>query len=117
MEFPKIMGTFVGMPMIRTIVFGVYIGVPYFGKLPSTHPCKTACKVCKASGSIKSHRVARHTGAHETPLQIAVQCASHTSRLRGQALGCRAASVNHIPIPRDPKHTSNGNLNGQENGK
>ena len=27
------MGAILGVPIIRTIVFGVYIGVPYFGKL------------------------------------------------------------------------------------
>ena len=29
-EFPKIRGTFLGVPIIRIIVFGVYIGVPLF---------------------------------------------------------------------------------------
>ena len=34
--FPKIRGTLLGIPIIRTIVFGeLYGGSPYFGKLPS----------------------------------------------------------------------------------
>ena len=33
--FPKIRGTLLGVPIIRTIVFwGLYWGPPYFGKLP-----------------------------------------------------------------------------------
>ena len=32
--FPTISGTFGGLPVIRTIVIGVYIGVPLFEKLP-----------------------------------------------------------------------------------
>ena len=37
--FPKIRGTFLGVPIIRTIVFwGVYWGTPYFGKLPYLSP-------------------------------------------------------------------------------
>ena len=28
------MSTFLGVPIIRIIVFGVYAGVPYLGKLP-----------------------------------------------------------------------------------
>ena len=32
--FPKIRGTFLWVPIIRTIVNWVYIGVPSFGKLP-----------------------------------------------------------------------------------
>ena len=38
-EFPKIRGTFLGVPIIRTIVFlGSILGSPYLGKLPCT--CK-----------------------------------------------------------------------------
>ena len=28
--FPKVKGTFLGVPIIRTIIIGVYIGVPLF---------------------------------------------------------------------------------------
>ena len=34
-EFPKIRGTFLGVPIIRiTIYWGSILGSPYFGKLP-----------------------------------------------------------------------------------
>ena len=33
-ECPNIRGTVLGVPMIRTIAFGVYIGSPYFEKPP-----------------------------------------------------------------------------------
>ena len=32
--FPKIRGTFLGVPIIRIIVFLGLLGSPYFGKLP-----------------------------------------------------------------------------------
>ena len=32
--FPKIGGTFLGVPKMRTTVLGVYVGVPCSGKLP-----------------------------------------------------------------------------------
>ena len=35
LRFPKLRGTFLGVPIIRTIVFWVYIGSPYFRKLPN----------------------------------------------------------------------------------
>ena len=31
--FPKIMGTFLGVPIIRTIVFWVYIGVGWIARV------------------------------------------------------------------------------------
>ena len=35
--FPKIRGTILGVPIIRTIIFwGSMLGSPYFGKLPYT---------------------------------------------------------------------------------
>ena len=37
--FPKIRGTFLGVPIIRTMVFwGLYWGSTYFGKLPNGAP-------------------------------------------------------------------------------
>ena len=55
--FPKIRGTILGVPIVRTIVFGECIlGFPYFGKLPyravilAVSPCNVlhgACDTCK----------------------------------------------------------------------
>ena len=36
--FAKIRGIFVGLPMVRNVVFRVYIGPPYSGKLPQQNP-------------------------------------------------------------------------------
>ena len=39
-EFPKIRGTFLGVPIIRIIVYwGSILGSPYFGKLPYGNIC------------------------------------------------------------------------------
>ena len=39
---PKIRGTFLGVPIIRTLVFwGLYWGPPYLGKLPVSHHLQT----------------------------------------------------------------------------
>ena len=35
--FPKIRCIFLADPIVRTIVFGVYIGVPHFVTLPNLH--------------------------------------------------------------------------------
>ena len=33
-EFPKIICTILGVPIIRIIIYWAYVGPPYFGKLP-----------------------------------------------------------------------------------
>ena len=38
-EFPKIRGTFLGFPIIRTVVFwGLYLGPPYYLNAPCLYP-------------------------------------------------------------------------------
>ena len=49
--FTKIRGTLFGVPIIRTIVIGVHIGVPLFGKLPIWGPyCRDCTTTSAGSG-------------------------------------------------------------------
>ena len=42
-EFPKIKGTILGVPKIRTIVLRGILGSPYFGKLPGSIEMYRGC--------------------------------------------------------------------------
>ena len=44
--FPKIRGTLLGVPIIRTIVFWVYIGVPSFWETTTSCWGRVAVRVC-----------------------------------------------------------------------
>ena len=59
--FPKIRGTFLGVPIIRTIVFwGLHWGSPYFGKPPSpVEPPETLNPVFHLERKRGSYQIAR----------------------------------------------------------
>ena len=72
-RFPKIRGTFLGVPMLRTIVFGALLGVPLF--LGSYHmglfssPINEAHGLCFArfsSNSMPFHSSEKHAKADRT---------------------------------------------------
>ena len=67
--FPKIRGTFLGVPIIRTIVsWGLY-WVPLFGKLPNIIISKSACEASQLA-SIGPRRCPRELDA--LPQQVCV---------------------------------------------